>query len=262
MTRFAKRRLESGKIKAEQIRATGAKIVVAPCHNCIDQLTELNKEYRLGVEIKTVDVRRWSREALAIAIRQPAQKTSSLTSRTVSEIGDSRCMRSYNGVDAPADVRTSVRRDLSLAGCANRIPAQRYLPHGIDCGVNILFGIERSDAKTDGAVDLVGADLLMHPRSAVQSGTAGDVVVNIQHRAGVGGFETLDIERQHADMVVQIILAVQDHAIDSAAGRRGAFSGAESRGAWMVAIPSFSNHLTPAFKPAIPGKFGVPYSRR
>jgi Fe-S oxidoreductase len=54
MSRFAKRRLEAGRVKAEQIRATGAKIVVAPCHNCIDQLTELNKEYRLGVEIKTV----------------------------------------------------------------------------------------------------------------------------------------------------------------------------------------------------------------
>lgn len=54
MTRFAKRRIEAGKTKADQIRATGAKIVVAPCHNCIDQLMELNKEYRLGVEIKTV----------------------------------------------------------------------------------------------------------------------------------------------------------------------------------------------------------------
>jgi len=54
MSRFAKRRLEAGRIKAEQIRATGAKIVVAPCHNCIDQLTELNKEYKLGVEVRTV----------------------------------------------------------------------------------------------------------------------------------------------------------------------------------------------------------------
>ncbi len=54
MTRFAKRRLEAGKIKAEQIRKTGAKVVVTPCHNCIDQLSELNKEYKLGVEIKTL----------------------------------------------------------------------------------------------------------------------------------------------------------------------------------------------------------------
>jgi Fe-S oxidoreductase len=54
MTRFASRRLQAGKIKAEQIRETGAEIVVAPCHNCIDQLMELNKHYKLGVEIKTV----------------------------------------------------------------------------------------------------------------------------------------------------------------------------------------------------------------
>ena len=54
MTRFAKRRLEAGKIKADQIRKTGAKVVVTPCHNCVDQLSELNKEYKLGVEIKTL----------------------------------------------------------------------------------------------------------------------------------------------------------------------------------------------------------------
>jgi Fe-S oxidoreductase len=54
MTRYAKRRLEAGKIKADQIRKTGAQIVVAPCHNCIDQLSELNREYDLKVEIKTI----------------------------------------------------------------------------------------------------------------------------------------------------------------------------------------------------------------
>jgi Fe-S oxidoreductase len=54
MARFAKRRLEAGKVKAEQIRKTGAQIVVAPCHNCIDQISELNREYRLGIEIKTM----------------------------------------------------------------------------------------------------------------------------------------------------------------------------------------------------------------
>jgi Fe-S oxidoreductase len=54
MTRYAKRRLEAGKLKVDQIRKTGAQIVVAPCHNCIDQLLELNREYNLGVEVKTV----------------------------------------------------------------------------------------------------------------------------------------------------------------------------------------------------------------
>jgi len=54
MTRFSKRRLQAGGIKAEQIRETKAEIVVTPCHNCIDQLMELNKVYKLGIEIKTV----------------------------------------------------------------------------------------------------------------------------------------------------------------------------------------------------------------
>jgi hypothetical protein len=42
-----------GKIKTDQIKASGAKIVIAPCHNCIDQLMELNKKYALGVQINT-----------------------------------------------------------------------------------------------------------------------------------------------------------------------------------------------------------------
>lgn len=54
MTRFASRRLKTGKLKADQIKKTGAKIVATPCHNCIDQLMELNKHYKMGVEIKTV----------------------------------------------------------------------------------------------------------------------------------------------------------------------------------------------------------------
>ncbi|MBI1751642.1 MAG: (Fe-S)-binding protein [Acidobacteria bacterium] len=54
MSRYRNRRLAAGKKKADQIRATGAKVVAAPCHNCIDQLSELNKEYQLKVQIKTV----------------------------------------------------------------------------------------------------------------------------------------------------------------------------------------------------------------
>ena len=47
-------RLEAGRPKADQIRATGAKVVAAPCHNCIDQLGEINRHYKLGVEIRTI----------------------------------------------------------------------------------------------------------------------------------------------------------------------------------------------------------------
>jgi Fe-S oxidoreductase len=54
MARYKDRRIRSGGMKAEQIRTSGARIVVAPCHNCIDQLMELNKAYKLTVQIKTV----------------------------------------------------------------------------------------------------------------------------------------------------------------------------------------------------------------
>ena len=54
MGEYKDRRIAAGRIKADQIRATGAKIVATPCHNCIDQLMELNQHYQLGVEIKTV----------------------------------------------------------------------------------------------------------------------------------------------------------------------------------------------------------------
>jgi Fe-S oxidoreductase len=54
MTNFAKRRIEAGRIKADQIRATGAKVVATPCHNCIDQIMELNKHYNLMIEIRTI----------------------------------------------------------------------------------------------------------------------------------------------------------------------------------------------------------------
>jgi Fe-S oxidoreductase len=47
-------RVEAGRLKAEQIRASGAKVVASPCHNCIDQLMELSRHYQLEVEVKTL----------------------------------------------------------------------------------------------------------------------------------------------------------------------------------------------------------------
>ncbi|MCB2226910.1 MAG: (Fe-S)-binding protein [Desulfarculaceae bacterium] len=48
---FKKRRMISGKVKADQIKATGADYVIVPCHNCFDQINDLNKEYELGVKV-------------------------------------------------------------------------------------------------------------------------------------------------------------------------------------------------------------------
>ena len=40
-------------MKAKQIRDTGAKLVIAPCHNCRDQIMKgLTKEFDLGIETK------------------------------------------------------------------------------------------------------------------------------------------------------------------------------------------------------------------
>jgi len=48
---YKRRRMESGRIKAEQIKTTGAKYIISPCHNCFDQLTDLNIEYNLGIKV-------------------------------------------------------------------------------------------------------------------------------------------------------------------------------------------------------------------
>ena len=47
-------RLQYGKVKAEQIRATGAKKVVTACDNCLHQIMELSEHYDLGVTVSNV----------------------------------------------------------------------------------------------------------------------------------------------------------------------------------------------------------------
>ena len=54
MSEYNERRLGIGKIKADQISKSGATIVITPCHNCVDQLLQLNHTYKLGVKIMTV----------------------------------------------------------------------------------------------------------------------------------------------------------------------------------------------------------------
>jgi Fe-S oxidoreductase len=50
---FRERRLKAGKVKADQIRASGASICIAPCHNCYDQIRDLNKAYDLGIKVQS-----------------------------------------------------------------------------------------------------------------------------------------------------------------------------------------------------------------
>ncbi len=51
MSEYTPQRLKSAKIKAEQLKATGAKFVVTSCHNCVDGLTDLIKHYQLDMKV-------------------------------------------------------------------------------------------------------------------------------------------------------------------------------------------------------------------
>lgn len=51
MSEYTPRRLKSAKVKAEQLKATGAKVVVTSCHNCVDGLADLIKHYKLDMKV-------------------------------------------------------------------------------------------------------------------------------------------------------------------------------------------------------------------
>ena len=52
MSEYATRRLHSARVKAEQLQATGARIVATSCHNCVDGLFDLIKHYKLDMQVK------------------------------------------------------------------------------------------------------------------------------------------------------------------------------------------------------------------
>ncbi|HRZ42772.1 MAG TPA: (Fe-S)-binding protein [Bacteroidales bacterium] len=54
MSEYNERRMKIAEIKADQIRKTGASVVVTPCHNCVDQLMQINAWYKLNVQVKTL----------------------------------------------------------------------------------------------------------------------------------------------------------------------------------------------------------------
>jgi Fe-S oxidoreductase len=45
-------RMKSGKVKAEQMKASGASIICTACENCHSQLTDLNEHYALGMKVE------------------------------------------------------------------------------------------------------------------------------------------------------------------------------------------------------------------
>jgi Fe-S oxidoreductase len=51
MSEYTPQRLKSGRIKANQLKDTGAQIVVTSCHNCVDGLTDLIRHYKLDMQV-------------------------------------------------------------------------------------------------------------------------------------------------------------------------------------------------------------------
>src|SRR4030043_500506 len=51
MSEYTPRRLKSALVKADQLRATGAKVVVTSCHNCVDGLADLIRHYKLDMKV-------------------------------------------------------------------------------------------------------------------------------------------------------------------------------------------------------------------
>lgn len=54
MPEFEDFRIKTGRLKMEQIKNTGAKVLVTPCENCRLQIGNLNDTYKLGIEINSV----------------------------------------------------------------------------------------------------------------------------------------------------------------------------------------------------------------
>ena len=51
MSEYTSRRLKSAVVKANQLKETGASIVVTSCHNCVDGLTDLIRHYKLDMQV-------------------------------------------------------------------------------------------------------------------------------------------------------------------------------------------------------------------
>jgi Fe-S oxidoreductase len=51
---WTKSRVTSNRVKADQLKATGAKYVVTPCHNCHSGIEQIVNFYKLGIHVKFI----------------------------------------------------------------------------------------------------------------------------------------------------------------------------------------------------------------
>ncbi|MBI4878779.1 MAG: response regulator [Planctomycetes bacterium] len=121
MSEYAPRRLKSGRVKADQIAATGAKIVVTSCHNCVDGLGDVIKHYKLDCQVKQlVDL---VAEALVLDEPKPAEEAPQVAVTAAAGAAAQRDGRSLTGrrilvVDDEEDARTFLSMVLEDAGAS------------------------------------------------------------------------------------------------------------------------------------------------
>ena len=76
MSEYTPLRLKAGKVKADQLKTTGAKTVVTTCHNCVDALTDVIRHYKLGMKVaqmvNLVSSALVVEEKIAVAAKAPA----------------------------------------------------------------------------------------------------------------------------------------------------------------------------------------------
>ena len=68
---YTEARREYGRVKYDQIKATGARYCIAPCHNCHSQIHDLNEHYDGGFQT----VHLWTILCLAMGILGENERT-------------------------------------------------------------------------------------------------------------------------------------------------------------------------------------------
>lgn len=136
MAEYTPRRLESGKVKADQIAETGAKVVVTSCHNCVDGLSDIIKHYGLDCEVKqlvdlvadalVLDELEVAEAPVAEAVVAPVpEEAAALAGRRILVVDDEEDVRLFLTTvleDAGATVLQAASGDEALALAAKEKP--------------------------------------------------------------------------------------------------------------------------------------------